>query len=624
MLPRSPRRRRPRRGSLERPVNARLYRGTWLFVALPLLLAAFTVSRPASLPAPALPPTFDAEAAVRSAQELARLHPDRTPGSSGAAAAARWLSSQLAAYGLQTRQQRFSATIPGRGRLQLVNLVATVAGSSPRSIVVMAHRDDAGGGGGADDNASGTGALIELARIYGQLGTSGGRQAPPAHTLVFLSTDGGAYGALGAARFAESRARAADIAAVLNLDSLSGPGPPAMEIAGDTSRSPGGVLLETVREAVFREAAAEARRPSALRQLVDLGFPFSLYEQAPFLARGIPAVTLTTAADRPPSAFGDTADSLSVRSVGRSGRAADRVLASLDAGLEVAGGTSSSLFLGGSLVRGWAVELVLAGSLLPFLTAAVDLFAHCRRRRIRLAPAVRCLRSRLGFWLWVGLVFEALGLAGAWPSGEGRPLAPLSGTAGSWRIWGLIVLTLAAAAGWLLGRERLLPRRPATGEEELAGYTVGLLALALVSLVVLATNPFALLFVLPSLHAWLWLPQMRERPGWARAAIFSCGLAGPLLLLWSFGIRFGLGFDAPWYIAELRAVGYVSLAALVLALAWAGPAAQLAALASGRYAAYPAADARAPRGPLRQAMRSLVLARRRRRRPHADRSAAEL
>jgi hypothetical protein len=37
---------RPRRGSVERPINARLVRGTWLFVALPLLLAAFTVGRP--------------------------------------------------------------------------------------------------------------------------------------------------------------------------------------------------------------------------------------------------------------------------------------------------------------------------------------------------------------------------------------------------------------------------------------------------------------------------------------------------------------------------------------------------------------------------------------------------
>src|SRR2546428_3859669 len=64
-------RRRPRRGSLERPVNGRTYRGTWLLVALPLLLAAFTVSRPTPLPKPDLPAAFDTRGARALAAELA-------------------------------------------------------------------------------------------------------------------------------------------------------------------------------------------------------------------------------------------------------------------------------------------------------------------------------------------------------------------------------------------------------------------------------------------------------------------------------------------------------------------------------------------------------------------------
>ena len=69
-------------------------------------------------------------------------------------------------------------------------------------------------------------------------------------------------------------------------------------------------------------------------------------------------------------------------------------------------------------------------------------------------------------------------------------------------------------AGWLIGRERLIPRRPATLEETLAGHTVALLALGLVALVVVATNPFSLVYLLPSLYAWLWLPQAHasQRP----------------------------------------------------------------------------------------------------------------
>ena len=52
-------RRRPRPGSLERPVNGRLYRSAWLLVALPVLLLAFKVSQPPALSAQAQPPAFD-------------------------------------------------------------------------------------------------------------------------------------------------------------------------------------------------------------------------------------------------------------------------------------------------------------------------------------------------------------------------------------------------------------------------------------------------------------------------------------------------------------------------------------------------------------------------------------
>jgi hypothetical protein len=68
---------RPRRGSPERPVNAQLYRGTWLIVGLPLLLLLFSVARPAPLPPPQLPPSFDRAVAVDLAAELARSFPDR-------------------------------------------------------------------------------------------------------------------------------------------------------------------------------------------------------------------------------------------------------------------------------------------------------------------------------------------------------------------------------------------------------------------------------------------------------------------------------------------------------------------------------------------------------------------
>src|SRR5919202_1642924 len=121
--------RRPRPGSLERPVSARMYRGTWLLVGLPLLVAAFSVARPSPLPAPPLPPAFDRTSATDLASDLARSFPDRVPGSPGATGAARWFAEQLAPYGFETRVDRFRAPIPGRGRVQLQNLTAEAPGA---------------------------------------------------------------------------------------------------------------------------------------------------------------------------------------------------------------------------------------------------------------------------------------------------------------------------------------------------------------------------------------------------------------------------------------------------------------------------------------------------------------
>ena len=173
---------------------------------------------------------------------------------------------------------------------------------------------------------------------------------------------------------------------------------------------------------------------------------------------------------------------------------------------------------------------------------------------------------------------------------------------------------MVSALAWLVARDRLLPRRPVFPEDELAGYTAAFLTLAIVSLLVVGTNPFALVFVLPSLHAWLWLPQLRGQAAWRKPVIVVAGFLGPLLLLWSLGTRYGLGLHAPWYIAVLVSIGYVPLTTVAIVLAWAAAAGQIAALATGRYAPYPGPDERPRLGPIRRIVRSLVLGTRQRRR----------
>ena len=598
----APERRRSRPGSLERPINARLYRGTWLLVGLPLLLLAFSVARPPALHPPTLPPAFKGSDAAVMAEDLASSYPDRRPGTVGARGAAAWFRRELDPYGFAVRTEPFTTTIHGRPTT-LVNLVAEKAGRTPDEIVVMAHRDDGGIGNGLDDNASGTAALIELARAYAP--TAAAPRVSLPYSLVFLSTDGATTDTRAAARFAEQQS-GQNILAVLNLDSIGGRGQPRLVFGANNVRSPAPGLVETVRAALAQEGNSEPSRPSGLQQLVALGFPFNPYEQAPFVSRGIPAVTVTTAGARPPVG-GRRARTLDVRQLGVVGLAAQDTIDAMEQGVSLAQGPTSYVFLGQRVIQGWAIEIVLVAMLLPFLAAAVDLFARCRRRRIRIAPALRSYRSRLGFWAFVGLVFLVFGVLGFWGSADhGAP--PLDSV--SWPGSALLALGFLMGAGWLVARSRILPRRPIRPEERLAGHSAALLALGVVGLLVAATNPYALIFVLPSLHAWLWLPQVQTRHTALRASVFLVGFVGPAYLVWMFATQYGLGWDAPWYLLKLFAVGFAPLPLFVIGLGWLAAAGQLAALMAGRYAPYPAPSERSRRGPLRELIRTLVVTRR--------------
>src|SRR5207249_3801114 len=184
-------------------------------------------------------------------------------------------------------------------------------------------------------------------------------------------------------------------------------------LAGTEPRLASSGIVETASERILEQTGERPHRPSALAQLIDLAFPFTLHEQGPLLARGIPALTLTTGGERPPSAFFDRPSRLDANRLGELGRAAQPLLSWLDSGV--------------------------------------------------------------------------------WPSAPSVPLPPDSPPASSWPVFGLLGLALLGGIGWFVTRERLLPRRPVSPSEELAGTAAALLALGVVSLLVVATNPFALI-----------------------------------------------------------------------------------------------------------------------------------
>ena len=135
----------------------------------------------------------------------------------------------------------------------------------------------------------------------------------------------------------------------------------------------------------------------------------------------------------------------------------------------------------------------------------------------------------------------------------------------------------------MAARGRLSSDASVTPEVRRAGYSVAVGWIGLVALGLALAKPYALVFVLPSLYAWLWLP-VRNRL-WTRVVLYLAGLLGPVAGLVVLARELGIGLlDAVLYVASLATVGYVSAASVVVALAWIAGAAQLGALAVGRYA----------------------------------------
>ncbi len=255
----------------------------------------------------------------------------------------------------------------------------------------------------------------------------------------------------------------------------------------------------------------------------------------------------------------------------------------LDNGIGLAGGTNGYVYLGSRIVRGWAIEFVLLVALIPFLVGVIDLYARSRRRRLPLLGAWRALRTRLGVWLWVGFVIGLGALAGVFPRGSALPPPPDSPAVTDWPVVGLSLVGAAAALGWWRSRRVLVPTTEATADEVLAGYVVSLLALGAVGIVTAVISPYALLFVVPSLYAWLWLPQVARGSGWLRDCLFGVGLAGPALALVAVGTQLELGLNTPLYVVSLMTLGFVSWPTILTLIAWAAVASQLGALAAGRY-----------------------------------------
>ena len=328
------------------------------------------------------------------------------------------------------------------------------------------------------------------------------------------------------------------------------------------------------------------RDPDWLVQLVDLGVPFGFGEQAPFLARGISAVRLSTAPDDAGrDAAADVTAQLAPARFARMGRAAD-----------------ADPLLPRRRHRARRRNRRARLPRRPDRPRLGDRARPPRRARpvsrrldrpLRALPAPRRAargrpggRSaiRLGVWLWIGLLVGLGALAGVFPRGSAIPPPPDSPAVTDWPVAGLLASRRSRALGWGARAPALKPAAPADARGGARRVCRGPARPRRRRRRDRAREPLRpRCSCCPSLYAWLWLPQLRDS-GWARDVLYGLGLVGPALALVAIAGQLGLGLDAPLYVVSLMTLGFIPWTTVLVLIAWAAVATQLGALAAGRYA----------------------------------------
>ncbi|MCC6408820.1 MAG: M20/M25/M40 family metallo-hydrolase [Planctomycetes bacterium] len=174
-----------------------------------------------------------------------------------------------------------------RKKGEAFNVLARVRGkTSARTVVIGAHYDHLGHGGpesmapgdrsvhnGADDNASGTAALLELARLFESGGT-------PECDVVFAAWSGEELGLLGSKHWIENPTfDLASVEANLNLDMVGRANAKKLQVLGTGSAAPFEGWLDELAAAHGFELAKNAS-----------GSGIGGSDHQPFLERKIPAL----------------------------------------------------------------------------------------------------------------------------------------------------------------------------------------------------------------------------------------------------------------------------------------------------------------------------------------------
>lgn len=590
-------------------LDPRIYRTGLIAVAVAVIVVAFSLSsQQGPLEATLTPEAFNGPTAYNTMSSLAAQYPDRRPGSPGDDHLADAVAQALRGDGFLVQRSVFDAqTIDGVRTLQTVT--GTLAGSTPGSIVVVAHRDSVHSPGVTD--LSGTAVLLELAQLL---------SSQTQQRSIVLASTSGSVGAAGAARLARSLPGPVDGVIVLGDMAGAGVARPMVVPWSDSTLVAPAVLRNTVATAVQQQAGLSAGAEGLGGQFLHLAFPLAFSEQRPFADAGLPAVLLSTSSAHIPAA----AERPSEPRIDGFGRAALQAITALNTGSE-APGPAAYLRMSGMLIPEWAIRLLVLALIAPVLAATIDGMARARRRGYRVARWVLwVLSASVPFVLAVlaVVVLRAVGLIDIAPPGpvgggaitlDTRAIAIMIGlaclvalsAAGVWHLWRRTARPRPAPAAdapmtgngseaspKVLGNgEQAAPATPVNGQSTAAvtvrsnGRTRArrqhgpddvtspgaaaalLLVLCAVSLVIWVANPYAAGLIVLALHLWMWIVAPEERlPVALTVILFAAGLAPGVLALLYYATTMGLGpATAVWNGVLMLAGGSVGVAS---AIAW--------------------------------------------------------
>ncbi len=509
----------------------------WFLCYFLMLILIFTTSYFASQKSPQFPIyqedlAFQTDLAMMYLTALVTGFPRRDYLHNGRLEAATWLASEFRASGLEVYTQEFSVEIAGKKVTDLRNVYAVLPGVQSKAVLVVGHYDiPPFVRQGAADNGSGVATILELARIFASGPT-------PQWTMIFMTSDCQEYGPMyGSSHFLKESGWKEHLAAVISLDfaNLGEMKGIEIEMSGWQQNYTPLWLRQIALASITPETEAIDANP--FREWVDRALAITTAEHGIYLHSRIPALNLKGVPKhsnwqaRYHHTTGDTIGKILPKTIDHYGRAAERLLRSLQLLEEFPPTEMSYLKVGAYYLPAWAIRLIQLLFLTPLLIRTLSAWRRTERDYLR--EVGRELRYLLASVLAGALGYFILRLLmekGLFFNNELFPVLQKKPLLGYQQIIPSLVVLATAIIGYICFLRLLaLPREVRVEIRQATSFT--LMLLLIIMTIFLNAGFTSLAFLLPSILSWPLLSPNRSL--WRRGINLLIALSGliPIILL---------------------------------------------------------------------------------------------